>query len=255
MPEGAVAELKQEYVSISSTPETLSALANGSNFVFLQRFGLGIPSPNITFHTEVLVCARTGFLADDQKILDGKIEGMTDFAEMDLSWWSSRTASCVELGYGGAPCFKECCAVPNGPAQTSYPLNTRHAVIGNADVNSKRVYIYGTGTFDGVTAWHHTCDKKCWSSWSGIVYNPITNNCNTFTSTVLHMVYGLSQKKPHLTISDLITVHGHCPSSAAESEPSMPVAELKPEYQNIAPTTTFSSPPSNGSYYVFLQRF
>merc|ERR1712232_848045 len=137
MPEGAVAELKQEYVSISSTPETLSALANGSNFVFLQRFGLGIPSPNITFHTEVLVCPRIGFSEDDQKTLDNTITGMTDFAEVDLSWWASKTANCVELGYGGAACVKECCAIPHGNQQTSYPLNARLSVINNADVNTK----------------------------------------------------------------------------------------------------------------------
>lgn len=217
--EGAAAELKPEYVESSSdSADPVSDIDTEDNFVFLQRFGLGIPSLNLTFHTEVLVCPRAGFSQEDQKTLDGKIAGLTDFTEIDLSWWSSKTAKCVELGYGGAPCVKECCGVPHGTRQTSYPLNARLSVIGNADVNTKRLYIYGTGSFDGNTAYHYTCDHKCWSNWGGIDYNPITNNCNTFTSTVLSMVYGLSQKKPHLGISDLITVHGHCPGSASASE-------------------------------------
>merc|ERR1712032_513242 len=205
--EMAAVQLKSEYMGNADTGTEVSRPTNGSNYVLLQRFGLGIPSPNLTFHTEVLVCPRAGFSADDQKFLDDKIAALTDFTELDLSWWSSRTAQCIELGYGGAPCVKECCGVPHGSEQTSYPLNARRAVIGNADVNSKRLYVYGTGAFDGNTAFHYACDKKCWSSWSGLVYNPLTNNCNTFTSTILAMIYGLSQKKPHLTISDLITVH------------------------------------------------
>merc|ERR1712048_185807 len=90
----------------------------------------------------------------------------------------------------------------------------------------KSLYIYGVGSFDGNTAYHYACDHKCWSNWAGINYNPLTNNCNTFTSTVLNMVYGLSVKKPHLGISDLIAVHGHCPSNASAIEGA--VAELKP---------------------------
>lgn len=188
-----------------------------------RSFPLG--SENITYHTEVLVCPRTEFSQADQKMLDGKIVGLKDFAWVEEPWWTANTANCVELGYGGEACFKECCAVPQGPEQQKYPLNARRAVIVNANVNAKQVYLYGTGAFDGPTAWHHACDHKCWSNWAGIDYNPITNNCNTFTSTILYMVYGLSQKKPHLTISDLITVHGHCPSTGAE--PDIPITQLK----------------------------
>merc|ERR1712110_1151154 len=103
----------------------------------------------------------------------------------------------------------------------------------------KQVFLYGTGSFDGNQAFDDACNTKyhkCWSNWAGIDYNPLWNNCNTFTSTVLYMVYGLSQKKPHLTISDLVTVHGHCPSNMAEPEAQM--VELKPEYQKIPSETT-----------------
>merc|ERR1712066_164974 len=92
-------------------------------------------------------------------------------------------------------------------------------------VNTKRVYIYGTGAFDGNTAFHYACDHKCWSNWAGTNYNPITNNCNTFTSTILSMVYGLSQKKPHLGISDLVTVHGHCPSKTSVPQGAIAILE------------------------------
>merc|ERR1739845_99419 len=50
---------------------------------------------------------------------------------------------------------------------------------------------------------------SCVSNWAGRDYNPLTNNCNTFTSTVLKCVYGLSDAKPHLGVSDLRNVQ--CP--------------------------------------------
>eukprot|EP00408_Alexandrium_pacificum_P027294 CAMPEP_0171189542 /NCGR_PEP_ID=MMETSP0790-20130122/18399_1 /TAXON_ID=2925 /ORGANISM="Alexandrium catenella, Strain OF101" /LENGTH=243 /DNA_ID=CAMNT_0011654655 /DNA_START=61 /DNA_END=792 /DNA_ORIENTATION=- len=204
--EGPAAVLKPEY---ASAPFPGLGASGGAKdyFVFLQRFPL-IPV-FVFFHTEVLVCPRSGFSSEEQSLLDQKIAGMTDFAEVDESWWKTRTADCIELGYGGAMCGKECCAVGHG----HMALNKRHAVIGNANVNKKALFIYGTGFFDGLTAFHDTCDKKCWSMWKGIDYNPITNNCNTFTSTVLSCVYGLSEKKPGLGVSDLVHVHGKCPNN------------------------------------------
>mmetsp|Transcript_107132 Transcript_107132/g.175548 ORF Transcript_107132/g.175548 Transcript_107132/m.175548 type:complete len:226 (-) Transcript_107132:123-800(-) len=190
----------------------LGASKLGSNFVFLQRFGLGIPSLNLTFHTEVLVCPRAGFSQADQKALDDVVAGMKDFVEIDPAWWGPRTATCVELGYGEDDCEEACCGISFGCEQTAYPLNSRSAIIVNADVWTKRLYLYGTGFFDGITAYHYLCEKKCWSTWSGKKYNILTTNCNTFTSTVLNMVYGLSQKKPHLGVSDMVTVSGHCPA-------------------------------------------
>lgn len=208
--EGIVAELKPEYVS-AAAPVLGATGGSKDYFVFLQKFPL-MPA-FVFFHTEVLVCPRSGFTADEQSLLDQKISAMTDFAEIDEEWWKTRTADCIELGYGGALCEKECCSV----GHDHMPLNKRHAVIGNANVNKKSLYIYGTGAFDGATAFHDACDKKCWSDWTGTDYNPLTNNCNTFTSTVLSCVYGLSQKKPNLGPSDLVTVHGKCANNQTAS--------------------------------------
>merc|ERR1719313_2479293 len=94
-------------------------------------------------------------------------------------------------------------------------LQERKAVIYNANLKTKALFIYGTGSFDGNVAFHNTCDSKCWSTWKGTDYSILGNNCNTFTSTVLSCVYGLSQKKPNLGVSDLVTVHGHCPASGS----------------------------------------
>jgi len=180
------------------------------NFVFLQRFNLeGIAG--LFYHTEVVVCPRQGFSSEDQQLLDGKIAGMTDFAELSASWWESKSVDCVELGYGGSYCDSECCSV----GHQQMKLQERKAVISNANLKTKALFIYGTGSFDGDVAFHHTCDSKCWSNWKGTDYSILGNNCNTFTSTVLSCVYGLSQKKPHLGVSDLVTVHGHCPASGA----------------------------------------
>jgi hypothetical protein len=208
-----VAELKLQYIAKPGSTAVTSGSSNTDVFVFLQRFPL---TARIFYHTEVLVCPRQGFSQEDQDTLDNKIKGMTDFAEIDESWWTTRTANCVELGYGGALCHNECCSVPHGDDQIHFALNARRAVIGNAMTSKKRLFIYGTGDFDGNAAYEKTCSHKCWSNWAGTDYNPLTNNCNTFTSTVLSCVYGLSQKKPSLGPSDMVTVHGHCPSNASE---------------------------------------
>jgi len=50
---------------------------------------------------------------------------------------------------------------------------------------------------------------KCVSDWTGSDYSALTLNCNTFTSTILKCVYGLSDAKPHLGVSDMINVK--CP--------------------------------------------
>merc|ERR1712099_219668 len=111
---------------------------------------------------------------------------------------------------------------------------------------------YGAGSFDGETAYHHTCDKKCWSNWAGTDYNVLKNNCNTFTSTILYCVYGLSQKKPHLGISDLITVHGHCPSNSSAIEGA--AAVLKPEYiESSSDSADPVSDTDSEDNFVFLQ--
>ena len=50
---------------------------------------------------------------------------------------------------------------------------------------------------------------KCVSDWTGSDYSALTLNCNTYTSTVLKCVYGLSDAKPHLGVSDMVNVK--CP--------------------------------------------
>jgi hypothetical protein len=211
--------VKAEYVNIDpSSPNNLrSGGGSGQNYVFLQKFSLENTN-NLIFHTEVLVCPRDNFEVVEQKALDDNIESLTDFVEIDESWWSSRTANCVEFGYGGAGCSERCCAAPHGPDQINFPLNERRAVISNADLTTKELFLYGTGAMDGEAAYHALCggDDKCWSNWAGTDYNPLTNNCNTFTSTVLHCVFGLSEKKPKLGPSDMVKVTcDKCPLPSA----------------------------------------
>jgi len=182
-------------------------------FVFLQKFPL-LNTAGLLFHTEVLVCPKQEFSAQDQSTLDqfAAVALQEDFVQIEETWWSDRTVNCVELGYGGSPCATSCCSVPHTHAQLSYPLNARSAVIDNADCTKKTVFLYGTGQFGGESAYKALCDRHniCWSHWAGADYNPFTNNCNTFTSTVLSCVYGLSEKKPDLGPSDMVTVKCHC---------------------------------------------
>jgi len=218
-----IPQLLPAYISVLS--EVQKGNTSDANFVFLQKFPLGV---SLFFHTEVLVCPRAGFSAEDAKFLDSKIAAVGDvgFLQIADSWWTTKTANCVELGYGGASCSEECCSVPHGSHQQNYRLQERRAVIGNADGKQKSLYIYGTGGFDGNVAWHDACDKKCWSNWAGTDYNPLTNNCNTFTSTVLKLVFGLSEKKPHLGLSDMVTVkglNGQCHHKVKEAGSSIKV--------------------------------
>jgi hypothetical protein len=185
-------------------------------YVFLQKFPLK-GTHGAIFHTEVVVCPKSGFSSQDQSMLNGKITPLTDFSELDESWWQGVTAGCVELGYGGNACTDECCSVPHSSQQTEYSLNARRSVIGNADVSQKSLFLYGESDFDGNLAYHAVCDQKCWSNWAGTDYNPLTNNCNTFTSTVLACAYGLSEKKPNLGPSDLVTVKCEKKSCKASS--------------------------------------
>lgn len=189
--------------------------SRGNSYVFLQKFPLE-GTDDLLFHTEILICPSKNFIAEDQQALDKQIVLLQDFVEIDESWWSTRTANCVELGYGGDSCTERCCSVPHGPEQNSYVLNERRAMIKNAKTDEKQLYLYGAGAMDGNAAFHATCDRKCWSNWKGTDYNPLTNNCNTFTSTVLHCIFGLSEKKPDLGVSDLVTVTcDKCPEDVA----------------------------------------
>lgn len=190
-----------------------------TSYVFLQRFPLqGSPF----FHTEVVVCPRASFDGTDQTTLDGHVAAIKDdgFVEIEQAWWQDKTNPCVELGYGGALCMRQCCAVPHGKDQKeTYALNTRRAVISNADLTKKELFLYGTGPFSGEVAYRTVCGAKtCHSNWKGTDYRVLKNNCNTFTSTVLSCVYGLSEKKPHLGVSDLVTVQCHCPPPSGEDD-------------------------------------
>jgi len=157
------------------------------------------------------------------------------FVAIEKDQWSKQSEpGCVQLGYGGANCSMGCCGSPHKHQNTNYALNSHQAVIGNAMTDHKELYFYGVsgstaGGVDGISgedAYKSVCHghmnaiemggtlPKCVSNWAGQDYNPLTNNCNTFTSTVLKCVYGLSDAKPHLGVSDLITVK--CPKEAKE---------------------------------------
>ena len=144
-----------------------------------------------------------------------------NFDTIEKEFWFTESKSnitCVEYGYGGAACTERCCAVPHIPSkQLSYKFNDISAIIHNADTTQKSLFIYGTTQLSSTKAWEELCSTNnsnpCWSNWAGIDYNPLSNNCNTFTSTVLHCIYGLSENKPNLGPSDTVTVTcDKCPS-------------------------------------------
>lgn len=186
----------------------------GGSYVFLQKFPLE-NSGDMLFHTEVLVCPKDSFSLEDQEFLNEQVADLKDFVKIEESWWSGEgdeakargSVKCVEMGYGGASCHDRCCAVPHGPKEVDYAFSERRAVIQNAVTKEKSLYLYGSSaSLDGEAAYKSLCSKRCWSNWAGTDYNVMNNNCNTFTSAVLHCIFGLSEKKPSLGMSDLVTV-------------------------------------------------
>lgn len=241
---------------------------NNEYFVFLQKFPLE-NTWQMIFHTEVVVCPRSTF-DDSQDFLstldqlvntlsptnnnnsDDTSKGAPFVSVPEEQWALQSNPNCIQLGYGGASCPSNCCGSPHGNKNTNYALNSRQAVIGNAMGEAKELFLYGIsdgvsgldayravcgGNTDDTTATNHDdAMPKCVSHWAGTDYNPLTNNCNTFTSTILKCVYGLSDAKPDLGISDLVTVE--CPMEKRGSDgmdvpmcliPDVPTTSLSDE--------------------------
>lgn len=179
---------------------------HAKSYVFLQKFPLE-GTYGLLFHTEVLVCPRTNFDHDDQHYLNDLLGNLTDFVEIEKDWWTEKSIKCNEFGYAGSSCIDRCCAISPAKAEEEYLLNDQRAVIDNVVGEDKMLYLYGKSKhLDGKATYAALCDQHCWSDWSGTDYNPLNNNCNTFTSAVLRCVFGLSEKKPNLGISDIVNV-------------------------------------------------
>ena len=213
-------------------------------YVFLQKFPLEYTFKSI-FHTEVILCPKDKLDNDFTSTLDEVLTTLEPsrfsktqqdsspsslttsekepFAEIQSSQWSTQSSpSCIQLGYAGSSCKTPCCSVPHRSNNVAYALNSKTAVIQNAMGDYKQLYLYGsTQLKDEDTAFRAVCHghygaieegalPTCVSNWAGTDYNPITNNCNTFTSTLLKCVFGLTDAKPSLWVSDLMSVT--CPN-------------------------------------------
>ena len=195
-------------VAVTFLSTVMHARASDSAYIFLQKFPLENTWDSL-FHTEVVACPKSQFSEEDRMFLDDAISNLSDYMKISDEWWKSKgDVTCTEFGYGGSDCSDRCCSVPHGESTMHYAMNARKAVIANADVRKKTMYLYGQSSLSAEEAYHYLClsSQSCWSNWAGTDYNALNNNCNTFTSTVLHCVYGLSEKKPNLGPSDMVTV-------------------------------------------------
>lgn len=212
---------EMDIASNNVGPGTISSSESSKYYVFLQKFSLE-STMNLIYHTEVIVCPRQSFGTVFQKDIDQLATSLSDFALVpEVLWKDQSSATCVQLGYGGASCTQKCCSSPHKDGvNVGYALNSRKAVISNADKSTKSLYFYGVSELSegGEGAYRAVCSTgaMCHSNWSGVDYNPLTNNCNTFTSTVLKCVFGLSDKKPHLGVSDMVSVK--CPEKCEVPE-------------------------------------
>jgi hypothetical protein len=220
-----------------------------SYYIFLQKFPLEHTFKSI-FHTEVILCPKEKLDGDFTSILDGILatlepsrfskygeetspllnEGEKEpFAEISEDKWHLQSSpNCIQLGYAGSSCKTPCCSVPHTSKNVEYALNSRTAVISNAMGDYKQLFLYGStelkdgadAAFRAVCHGHYGAIEEggklpsCVSNWAGTDYNPITNNCNTFTSTLLKCVFGLTDAKPSLWVSDLMNVK--CPTEKGD---------------------------------------
>lgn len=175
----------------------------------------------------------------DDIMIDKKGKEQIHFAVVAKNQWSAQSdPSCVQLGYGGKVdwssadnaykfCSSPCCGSPHKSENTNYALNSQDAVIKNALGEEKEVYLYGISFMSGGDAYRAVCHGHmnaveeddlpvCVSNWTGKDYNALTNNCNTFTSTVLKCVYGMSDSKPDLGVSDMVKVS--CPEEKTDDK-------------------------------------
>ncbi len=175
----------------------------------------------------------------DDIMINKKAKKQIHFAVVAKNQWSAQSdPSCVQLGYGGKFdwssvdhaykfCSTACCGSPHKNENTNYALNSQAAVIKNAMGEEKEVYLYGISSMSGEDAYSAVCHGHmnaveedelpvCVSNWTGRDYNALTNNCNTFTSTVLKCVYGMSDSKPDLGVSDMVKVS--CPEEKANDK-------------------------------------
>ena len=169
------------------------------------------------------------------------------FAAVAKNQWSAQSENgCVQLGFGEKYnwntddnayefCRTACCGSPHKDENRRYALNSKQAVIENALGDEKEVYLYGVSPISGEDAYRAAChghmnaieeDKLpvCVSNWAGTDYNALTNNCNTYTSTVLKCVFGLSDSKPNLGVSDMVRVS--CPKLQIDDNKDMHICSV-----------------------------
>lgn len=194
--------------------------ATGTSYVFVQRFPMArsrlvprwIRRLFPFYHTDILVAPRSFFSADDQRYLDAQVAEigdasqypMTHYVKLEESWWEKQTASCAQIGYGYGECTERCCNV----VKTEMPLNNRSSVVAGLDVSKKAIFLYGTAEMNANEALHTLCSPGAtsdiiWSNWDFNDFHIYKNNCNTFTSTMLQNVFGLSQAHPMTDISEV----------------------------------------------------
>ncbi|KAL7477619.1 hypothetical protein ACHAW6_003417 [Cyclotella cf. meneghiniana] len=237
-------------------------------YIFLQKFPLEYTFRSI-FHTEIILCPRATFSDDDfLATLDNMLATLepsrffkkngnqagtsmepsekAPFVEVPKDKWLTQSSpGCIQLGYGGSSCTTPCCSVPHTSKNVAYALNSQEAVIPNAMGEYKELFLYGStqmkngedAAFKAVCHGHYGAIEEgrlppCVSNWAGTDYNPLTNNCNTFTSTLLKCVFGLTDAKPSLWVSDLMNIK--CPMVKGEDGQSDIEHCMIPNYELIS---------------------
>mmetsp|Transcript_127153 Transcript_127153/g.354061 ORF Transcript_127153/g.354061 Transcript_127153/m.354061 type:complete len:393 (-) Transcript_127153:328-1506(-) len=192
------------YGDISDWDESQDVVAREAGteyFVFLEVFRLSGTSWVLggLYHSQMLICPKSEFQPEERRYIQELEIGSSRFAEVPEAWWRQSGARCVAVSFGGARDGAPC----SGVGERQQGLGELAALIPNVDAGVAWKYYYGAGGLSGLQATKRVCSPGCGRHWAGTSYDMLSNNCNTFTSTVLHCVYGLSQQKPDLGVSDM----------------------------------------------------
>jgi len=196
-------------VNWSQSEDVVAHYTTDDHYVLLEVFRLRYTRLIFGgfYHSQMAICPKSHFSAEERRVLDGlQLDPSKGFAEVPPTLWRRSPASCFKLSFGGIADNSRC----SGISAVRQALRLDSALIPNVEPGVAWKYLYGDGPFSGPQTARRICMTSCGDQWSGGKYNLVTRNCNTFTSTVLQCVYGLSQEKPGLGVSDLWRVGCSC---------------------------------------------
>jgi len=140
--------------------------------------------------SEILVCPRSGFSADDQKFLNTGLANFSGGFKLDDAWRKSRSNTCDLLRFatfGGKS--KESCS---GLRASELKISAR-----GYKGTRNRMYFRGSSEWSGKGLMQEMCKGSCGENWAQAKWGLLTND-HTLAATAFTCMLRMSDKKPSL---------------------------------------------------------